>query len=200
MATKSTSVKATLKITSFIIRLLMNIMFYILVIFLIVAISRKAFQFTYQLYGPVIVEEAPGKDIIFQIKKGESAMDVASKLERNRVIVSKYSFYVKTKLQGAEIMAGTYEINSSMTYDEILNTITDYSKSIIQDPNVKTEKDKANKDAEADKSESNKDTITDQNESDKDAKTDQNESDENIKTDQNESDKNTKTKKDKLNK
>ena len=200
MATKSTSVKATLKITSFIIRLLMNIMFYILVIFLIVAISRKAFQFAYQLYGPVIVEEAPGKDIIFQIKKGESSMDVASKLERNRVIVSKYSFYVKTKLQGAEIMAGTYEINSSMTYDEILNTITDYSKSIIQDPNVKTEKDKANKDAEADKSESNKDTITDQNESDKDAKTDQNESDENIKTDQNESDKNTKTKKDKLNK
>ena len=170
MATKSTSVKATLKITSFIIRLLMNIMFYILVIFLIVAISRKAFQFAYQLYGPVIVEEAPGKDIIFQIKKGESSMDVASKLERNRVIVSKYSFYVKTKLQGAEIMAGTYEINSSMTYDEILNTITDYSKSIIQDPNVKTEKDKANKDAEADKSESNKDTITDQNESDKNTK------------------------------
>ena len=106
MATKSTSVKATLKITSFIIRLLMNIMFYILVIFLIVAISRKAFQFAYQLYGPVRVEEAPGKDIIFQIKKGESSMDVASKLERNRVIVNKYSFYVKTKLQGAEIMQG----------------------------------------------------------------------------------------------
>lgn len=189
MATKSTSVKATLKITSFIIRLLMNIMFYILVIFLIVGISRKAFQFAYQLYGPVRVEEAPGKDIIFQIKKGESSMDVASKLERNRVIVNKYSFYVKTKLQGAEIMAGTYEINSSMTYDEILNTITDYSKSIIQDADVKTNKDEANKDAKAGQSESGKDTKADQNGSGKDTK-----------TGQNESDKNTKTKKDKSNK
>jgi UPF0755 protein len=189
MATKSTSVKATLKITSFIIRLLMNIMFYILVIFLIVAISRKAFQFAYQLYGPVIVEEAPGKDIIFQIKKGESSMDVASKLERNRVIVSKYSFYVKTKLQGAEIMAGTYEINSAMTYDEILNTITDYSKSIIQDADVEKNKDEADKDAK-----------TDQGEADKATKTEQNGSDENTKTGQNESDKNTKTKKDKSNK
>jgi UPF0755 protein len=200
MATKSTSVKATLKITSFIIRLLMNIMFYILVIFLIVGISRKAFQFAYQLYGPVRVEEAPGKDIIFQIKKGESSMDVASKLERNRVIVNKYSFYVKTKLQGAEIMAGTYEINSSMTYDEILNTITDYSKSIIQDADVKTNKDEANKDAKAGQSESGKDTKTGQNESGKDGKADQNGSGKDTKTGQNESDKNTKTKKDKSNK
>lgn len=141
MATKSTSVKATLKITSFIIRLLMNIMFYVLVVFLIVSISREAFQFTYELYGPVAMDKEPGRDVLFQIKKGESSMDVASKLEVNRAIVNKYSFYVKTKLQGATIMAGTYEINSSMTYNEILDIITDYSKSIVQDDNSGTKQD-----------------------------------------------------------
>lgn len=139
MATKSTSVKATLKITSFLIRLLMNIMFYVLVAFLIVNVSKAAFQFTYELYGPVAVENEPGRDILIQIKKGESTMDVASKLEVNRAIVNKYSFYIKTKVEDVSIMPGTYEINSSMTYNEILEIITDYSKSLIQDQDIEVE-------------------------------------------------------------
>ncbi|NLZ82736.1 MAG: endolytic transglycosylase MltG [Clostridiales bacterium] len=139
MATNSTSVKATLKITSFIIRLLMNIMFYVLVAFLIVNVSKQAFQFTYQLYGPVAVEKEPGRDLIIQIKKGESTMDIASKLEVNRVIVNKYSFYVKTKIEDDTIMPGTYEINSSMTYNDILEIITDYSQSLIQDQDISVE-------------------------------------------------------------
>lgn len=136
MATNSTSVKATLKITSFIIRLLMNIIFYVLVAFLIVNVSKEAFQFTYQLYGPVAVEKEPGRDLIIQIKKGESTMDIASKLEVNRVIVNKYSFYLKAKIEDVAIMPGTYEINSSMTYDDILKIITDYSQSLIQDQDI----------------------------------------------------------------
>lgn len=139
MATNSTSVKATLKITSFIIRLLMNIMFYVLVAFLIVNVSKQAFQFTYQLYGPVALEKEPGRDLIIQIKKGESTMDIASKLEVNRVIVNKYSFYVKTKIEDDTIMPGTYEINSSMTYNDILEIITDYSQSLIQDQDISVE-------------------------------------------------------------
>ncbi|NLK28406.1 MAG: hypothetical protein GX306_08715 [Clostridiales bacterium] len=139
MATRSTSVKVTLKITSFIIRLLMNIMFYILVVFLIINFSKEAYQFTYQLYGPVAADAEPGRDIIFQIKKGESTMDVASKLELNQAIVNKYSFYLKTKLQDVTIMPGTYEINSSMTYDEILDIITDYSASIVQEEEIEVD-------------------------------------------------------------
>lgn len=139
MVTNSTSVKATLKITSFIIRLLMNIMFYVLVAFLIVNVSKQAFQFTYQLYGPVAVENKPGRDILIQIKKGESTMDVASKLEVNRAIVNKYSFYIKSKIDDVAIMPGTYEINSSMTYNDILEVITDHSKSLIQDQDIDIE-------------------------------------------------------------
>ncbi|MDF2945287.1 MAG: hypothetical protein K0S01_4145, partial [Herbinix sp.] len=86
MATKSTSVKLTLKITSFILRLLMNIIFYVLVVILIINVSKKAYEFTYQLYGPDTVDAAPGRDIILQIKQGESSMDVASKLELNQAI------------------------------------------------------------------------------------------------------------------
>jgi hypothetical protein len=74
-----------------------------------------------------------GRNIPLQIKKGESTMDIASKLEVNRLIKSKYSFYLKTKLQKFVIMPGTYELRSDMTYNEILAIITDYSASIIKE-------------------------------------------------------------------
>jgi UPF0755 protein len=51
-------------------------------------------------------------------------MNVASKLEVNKVIVNKYSFYVKAKLKKYVIMPGIYTVNTSMTYDEIFSIIT----------------------------------------------------------------------------
>jgi UPF0755 protein len=136
MATRSTAVKLTLKVTSLIVRMLMNIFFYILAVIVIINVSKYAYTFTYQLYGPDTVDEAPGREIIFQINKGESKMDIAAKLEINHAIKNKYSFYLKTKLQEYVIMPGTYVINSSMTYDEILSVVTDYSKSIVKDEDV----------------------------------------------------------------
>lgn len=140
MASSSTSMKITLKISSFVLRLLLNIIFYILVIILVIYGSKTAFNFTYQLYGPVSVDDEPGRTIPVQINKGESTMDIASKLELNRVIVNKYSFYFKAKLQNKVIMPGTYKVNTSMTYDEILDIITDYSKSEVQVHEVDTDK------------------------------------------------------------
>ncbi len=133
MAGKSTSMKVTFKVVSFILRLLLNILFYIMVIILIVNVSRKTYDFAYQLYGPVTVDQAPGREKPIQVKKGESTMDIAGKLELNRLIVDKNSFYVKAKFQDAVIIPGTYMLNTAMTYDEILDTITDYSRSIIQE-------------------------------------------------------------------
>lgn len=135
MAAKSESVKFTLKITSIILHLLLNVVFYILVTILIINCSKQVFSFTYQLYGPVTVDKNPGREIIIKIIKGDSTMDVASKLEVNRAIVNKYSFYLKTKLQDKAIMPGTYVIKSSMTYGDILNIITDASNSIVQKKN-----------------------------------------------------------------
>lgn len=139
MANKSTAVKLTLKITSFILRLLLNIIFYILVVVVIVNVSKMAYEFTYQLYGPDTVD-APGtgSPIIFQINKGESTMDIASKLEVNRAIENKYSFYLKAKFENKVIMPGMYQIATDMTYDEIFAVITDYTQSIIKEEDMDT--------------------------------------------------------------
>ncbi len=140
MADKSTSVKVTLKVSSFVLRTLLNIVFYSLVVIAVIYVSKQAYSFTYQLYGPVTVDQPPGRVIRIEIKNGDSTMEVAKKLELNRAIVNKYSFLLKTKLQDLSIMAGTYEINTSMTYDEILDIITDYSNSYIQNDDTKEDK------------------------------------------------------------
>lgn len=140
MPNKSASVTLTLKITSFIVRLLLNIIFYILVVIMIVSFSKKAYEFTYQLYGPVAVaSEANAQRVILQIKKGDSSMDVASKLENLRAIKNKFSFYLKMKLEHYVIMPGTFELYTDMTYDEILAIITDYSASIIKEEDTEEE-------------------------------------------------------------
>lgn len=134
MPNKSASVKLTLKITSFIMRLLLNIVFYILVVILIIGFSKKAYEFTYQLYGPVAAaSEENAQRVILQIKKGDSSMDVAKKLENLKAIQDKYSFYLKMKLEHYVIMPGTFELYTDMTYDEILEVISDYSASIIKE-------------------------------------------------------------------
>jgi UPF0755 protein len=117
----------------------MNIVFYVLVVIAVIYVSKQAYNFTYQLYGPVAVEKAPGRNVVIQINKGDSTMDIATKLELNRAIVNKYSFVVKVKLQNLAIMAGTYNINTSMTYKEILDTITDYKNSIVQEEDPEAE-------------------------------------------------------------
>lgn len=134
MASKSTSVKITLKVSSFILRLLMNIIFYILVVVSVIYTSNAAFDFTYQLYGPDAVDDVQhARQVYIRINKGDSTMDVAEKLELYHAIENKYSFALKVKLQELVLMPGTYKIYSSMTYDEILDIITDYSKSEVQE-------------------------------------------------------------------
>lgn len=153
MATKSTTVRLTLKITSFIVKVLLNAIFYILVVIAVINLSKEAYKFTYQLYGPDPVEPTPGREIIIQINKGESTMDIASKLELNRAIKNKYSFYLKARLENKSIMPGTYQINNSMTYGEILAIITDYSASLVKEEAEATEEDtKANENTEAETS------------------------------------------------
>jgi UPF0755 protein len=133
MATNTTTVKLTLKITSLVLKLLVNILFYVVVVILTINFSKMAYDFTYQLYGPVSVDQAPGTDIIIEIQKGDSTMDVAKKLELKMAIKNKYAFYLKTKLEKSVIMPGTYAINTSMTYKEILAVITDLSASLNSD-------------------------------------------------------------------
>ena len=112
---------------------LLNIIFYAVVIFAVYKVGITAREFCFQVFGNYTMDAEPGINAEITIKDGASTMEVAAALEMNRLIPNRYSFYLKVQLMGYKILAGTYILNTSMTYDEILNEITDYSNSIVQE-------------------------------------------------------------------
>lgn len=123
MARKNGTAKVVLDITSMVLHLFLNLIFYIVVILLVLKASELAYQFAYQVFGSVSVAEAEGKSYTLTVGEGESTMNVAAKLEQNGIVVNRFSFYFRTKLMQRNIIPGEYTIDSSMDYDEILAVI-----------------------------------------------------------------------------
>lgn len=124
MAKRSTQTKIALKITHGVIHMMLNLLFYCVVVLIMIKACTMAYNFSYQLFGNVTVSEAPGIERQIVVEKNESTMSVASKLELYKLIENKYSFYVRAKLTGEVIKPGTYVVNSAMNYDEIFDIIT----------------------------------------------------------------------------
>ncbi len=115
-----------LNFTSFMLQMFVTVLFYVVVVLIVSNLSSTAYDFCYEIYGTVTVEKAPGRDVTIVIEDGESTMNVAKKLELNRVIVNDMTFYLRTKLSEKTIFPGTYILNTSMSYEEILDVIADY--------------------------------------------------------------------------
>lgn len=135
LAENTGQAKTVLGIIKALMGILLSVIFYMLVIIAISKMCKVTFGFMYQIFGEVSVQEAPGTDVEFTINEGESTMSVASRMEYGKLVVNKYSFYIRVKLDTMEtgIMPGTYELNTSMSYGEILDIITDYSEGVSGD-------------------------------------------------------------------
>lgn len=127
---ESMNAKLVMRVASGVFRFILNVLFYIFVVMVVITLSKAAYRFTYQVFSGNPVDEKPGRVVEIQIDKGESKMSVAGKLEQNKAIDNKISFYLRLKLQDSlAIQPGTYNVNSSMTYDEIINVITNSANS-----------------------------------------------------------------------
>lgn len=124
MDNRSIGTKIALQITKGVMHVVLNIIFYLLVVMIVIKVCTFTYDFSYQLFGDVSVTQTAEIDREFVINKGESTMSVASKLEKNHLIVDRYSFYVRTKITDQNILPGIYKLNSSMNYDDILEIIT----------------------------------------------------------------------------
>lgn len=128
MAMKSAKGKMWINITGIVFQILANIIFYLLVVICAVWLTQKAYHFSYEIFGDVSVDRAPGTDIVVTIREGESAKHLADMLEKKKLISNKTSFYIRVRLmvnQDDPILPGIYELNTSMDYKEIIETITD---------------------------------------------------------------------------
>ena len=117
----------TLNVASIIVQILMNVLFYGIAIYLTVNFANRAYDFAYQVYGPVTMAEAPGESKKVEIKEGTSSVQIANMLYNNKLIVDKYSFLVRLKLSELNICPKTYTLSTSMTYSDIIDKICENS-------------------------------------------------------------------------
>lgn len=106
---------------------LVEILVFLFMVFMLFHACKAFYNLGYEIYGPVVVEEAPGTDKDFEVMKGESMYYVADRLYRKGIIVNKYSFYIRTKLMDKseiKLKTGKYTLNTSMGYEEILDILT----------------------------------------------------------------------------
>ena len=116
--------RIVLDILGIVVHIFLNVIFYIAIVYMVIKASRYAYTFSYQVFGSVSVTKGTGYDKDFIIEKGESTMNVAGNLQREGLIVDKYSFYRRAKISNRKILPGKYKLNTSMNYDGILDLIT----------------------------------------------------------------------------
>ena len=140
MAKRSAKTKVALRVTNGLLHLLLNAVFYCIVVFIIVKACSATYDFSYQLFGDVRVDTVNPIERQLVIEKDESTMSVASKLELYKIIDNKYSFYVRAKLTNEKILPGTYVVSSDMNYDMIFEVITNEAHSSTAKSSMKSSK------------------------------------------------------------
>lgn len=103
------------------------VFFYGLLFYGIVILSHKGYQFFYEVFGPTVVQEAPGEERVFQVQEGDTVKSISKRLEEEGVIVNWKSFSLRMKLvlsSQQELQPGVYQLRTDMDYKQIMNQLT----------------------------------------------------------------------------
>lgn len=120
---KSTEAKLAVNILRFLMGLILNLVFYALSFIFIYYLAGKAYTFAYEVFGNQVVDSAPGRNITITVNDKDTIRDVAETLEQQEIIIDQTSFVVRAILTEKEIHSGTYTVNSSQSYAEILEIL-----------------------------------------------------------------------------
>jgi UPF0755 protein len=120
---RSSAENAVLSVLKATFQIFLNVLFYVIVIFVIIKAAKFASTFAYQVFGSVPVTKGVGQEKELIVTSGESTMQVANDLQTKGLIVNRYTFYVRAKLGKVNIKPGTYTISTSMDYDAIYSVL-----------------------------------------------------------------------------
>lgn len=97
-----------------------------IIIFLAVLVVALAGLFFYVRNQMYFSHGSYKQSKIFEIKKGEGNSEIASRLETENIVASKYAFYIYLRSHGMlnKILPGEYELSGTMSVPEIAYTIT----------------------------------------------------------------------------
>lgn len=98
----------------------------VIIVYLIVRGFSVAYSFSYEVFSDSAKNTGDIKAVVVTIPPDSSTSSVSELLYEKKLIKNKYVMMAKIKLgeYGSNIKPGKYAISPSMTYDEIINTIT----------------------------------------------------------------------------
>ena len=105
---------------------LLNIVVYAVIIFLIYRAVLFAFNFSYEVFGNTAMSQHDDTPVAIDIKDGYTSKEIAALLSEKGIIKYEMAFTIRMSLEGAEdnIVPGTYEVNETMTTEDIIMLIT----------------------------------------------------------------------------
>ena len=89
-----------------------------------------AYDYGYRIFGEEPMEAEPGRDVSIEVAESDDAEDIALMLEQKGLIRDASLFMILEKLSGSEagISAGTYQLNTAMTVEEMLDIMLSASE------------------------------------------------------------------------
>ncbi len=100
----------------------MKVVIAALVLMFLYRYSIMAYDYGYRIFGEEPVDAEPGREVTVTVTESDSAEDIGALLEQKGLIRDAKLFVIQEKLSGSNtgIAAGSYELNTAMTVEEML--------------------------------------------------------------------------------
>lgn len=87
--------------------------------------TTMAYSYGYAIFNDVPMEEKPGREVSITIDKDTSAREIGNILESQGLVENGFVFFIQTKMveKGKDIKPGRYELNTSMTAEEMIQVM-----------------------------------------------------------------------------
>jgi len=104
----------------------LSVLILILILFAIVKVGTVAYDLGYRVFTEPALEREPGRDVIIQLKRGMSEMELGSLLEEKRLIDNGIVFALQLRLSAYsdKLKPGQYTLNTSQTAKEMMQIMT----------------------------------------------------------------------------
>lgn len=98
------------------------VMVILLIVYATIHLSKTGYEYGYRLFTETAVDEAPGEDVLVQVKPDMSNRQIAQMLEEKGLVRDSKLFYLQLKLSAYShsIEPGVYTLNTSMTPKELM--------------------------------------------------------------------------------
>lgn len=89
-----------------------------------------AYDSGYRLFGENAVDEEPGREVSLVVSEGDTAEEIGQMMEEKGLIRDAWLYVVHEKLSDLEngIAPGTYELNTAMTVEEMVEIMVTYTE------------------------------------------------------------------------